>query len=248
MKGEELQALVDRLSEPVELGDLVAIPPNWKIQHMHELAKAAPAAPKATALPVATLGALRDYLKTNRDALTVDKLIVHVETPNRVTVGSPLREPARDREIYITAQTPDMTDGFLAKFLSAEEFNIGLQVRFTDAEHRGDLLKMVSSVRTEQSADAIDNGVSQTLEARAGAVLRSQVQLPNPVTLAPYRTFRDILQPSSPFVLRARAEQGELPTLALFEADGGSWKLTAISRIKDWLEIELKDLNVAVLA
>lgn len=251
LEGSAIREIADLAHrKPVELGGMIVRPTDWIAEDPNGLKKAAPAfpLPAAKAIQVSTLGALRDYLKTNRDELNLVKLIAHVETPNRVTVASVLREPARDREVYIMATAQDMTEGFVGKFHSSEDFNVGLQVRFVDVDQRAELLQMASHVRTEQSADAIDNGVSQTLEARTGAVLKSHVQLPNPVTLSPFRTFRDILQPSSPFVLRAKAEQGDLPQLALFEADGGTWKLTAIARIKDWLETELADLKIAVLA
>lgn len=252
VNGEAVKEFAERVHRPVEFSDVIMAPPSWTATHKNALAKPAPAfpLPKATALQVSTLGALRDYLKANRDGLDLSKLMVHVETPNRVTVGGVLREPARDRELYITATAQDLTEGFVGEFHSAEDFNIGLLVRFLQADQRDALIQMVSSVKTEQSAEAIDTGVSQTLEARGGVVLKSHQTLPNPVQLSPFRTFRDILQPSSPFVLRAQAERGELPELCLFEADGGTWKLTAMQRVRDWLEIELKDLSpsVALLA
>lgn len=249
-------AVVDNIAnlaqrKPVEIAGLIVRPNDWTAEDPNGLKKPTPAptpAPKATAIKVATLGAVRDYLKANRDALKLVSLIAHVETPNRVVLSSALREPARDREVYIVAEAQDLAADFLGKFHSSESFTIGLQVRFVDAEQRADLLTMVSHVRIEQSQEAIDNGVSQTLEARGGAALKSHVTLPNPVTLTPFRTFRDILQPSSPFVLRANADDGKLPELALFEADGGTWKLTATERIKDWLQTELAGLDVAILA
>lgn len=245
MEGAVIQELAERLAKPQVLveGAVIAVPEKFKLVDPNEVIKPSPA---AKAIKVSTLGALRDYLVTNRDALALDKLIVHVETPNRVSVGSALRSRSRDREIFITAEADDMTNGFLGKFHSSEDFNIGLQVRFVDVDQRRELLELVSSVKTEQSAEAIDNGISQTLEAKKGIVTKMHVNLPNPVTLSPFRTFRDILQPSSPFVLRANADRGELPELALFEADGGTWKLTAISRIKDWLAIELASVTPAL--
>lgn len=257
MNGEAVKELAAQFAAPQFTDDgMHAFPPNWQIRHINEIVKPEPAKPAAKALQVSTLGALRDYLKANRDKLDLSTLMVHVETPNRVTVGSALREPARDRELYITATAQDMTDGFVGKFQSTDEFNIGLMVRFlppvgpNDVTNQRDaLIAMVSSVRTEQSTDAIDDGITQRLEARAGVALKSHQQLPNPVTLAPFRTFRDILQPSSPFVLRAQADAGEMPELCLFEADGGAWKLIAIQRVHDWLKTELAaDSATAVVA
>lgn len=247
---EAVESIAEALHRPEQLGDVIVAPPNWVAKHKNELMKPDPAfaGPKAAALKVSTLGALRDYLKANRDGLPIDKLLVHVESPNRVTVGSALREPARDRELYITAEADDLTVGFVGKYQTAEDFNIGLQVRFVDADQRASLLNLVSMVKIEQSSQALDNGVSQTLEARAGVALKSHETLPNPVTLTPFRTFRDIVQPSSLFVLRANADAGKLPQLALFEADGGTWKLSAIQRVHDWLRHELGTLDIAILA
>lgn len=258
--GDAVKELSERVLRPLAVDDMIIAPPNWTAKHKNEIFKhplLPQAAPAAKAIQVATLGAVRDYLKANRDELDLSKLMVHVETPNRVAIGSVLRTPARDREVFLVATAVDMTEGFVGKFLSTDEFNIGLQVRFLPpiGEHdvtnqRNALIQMVSSIRTEQSTEATDNGLSQTLEARAGVVMKSHTQLPNPVTLTPFRTFRDILQPSSPFVLRAQAEAGELPELCLFEADGGTWKLTAIERIHNWLKTELASItpDVAILA
>jgi len=64
----------------------------------------------------------------------------------------------------------------------------------------------------------------------------------------PFRTFREVLQPASPFVLRVQAgAQGGLPTVGLFEADGGAWRLSAVEGIRGWLAHELPD-SIAVLA
>lgn len=243
MEGAAVKEIAERSAKPVVVEGVLATPAGWSLHD--PLAQAKPG-PRSTAIMVGTLGALRDYLVSNRDGLKLDEVIVHVESPNRVTVGSKLDARCRDRELYITATTPDMTDGFVGKWLSIEDFVIGLQVRFCDADQRAELLAVASHVRTEQSATATDDGVSQTLEAR-GAALRSQVSLPNPVRLAAYRTFRDIPQPSMPFVFRGNAKEGQLPTLTLIEADGGTWRLGSVAKIRDWL-VEHLPAGVAVLA
>lgn len=69
--------------------------------------------------------------------------------------------------------------------------------------------------------------------------------MPNPVYLAPYRTFAEIEQPVSKFVFRM--ESG--PKAALFEADGGAWKNEAILKIKEYLQKELSGIKtVHILA
>lgn len=244
MDGEAVKELAERFREPQKIGDLIVAPDDWRVHDPAEHVKPAPA---AKAFPVATLGAVRDYLVANRDDLPLNKIVVHVEGPNRVTVGGPLRERSRDRELYVTATAQDLTDGFLSKWMDLEEFIIGLQCRFCDADDRAQLLRLLSNVSGETVKTSLDDGVSQVLEARLGVVLKGDTAVRNPVQLTPYRTFRDLtMQPSSLYVLRVKAGNG-LPQVSLMEADGGAWKLTTISRVRDWL-VEALPEGIAVLA
>src|SRR5690606_11961476 len=104
----------------------------------------------------------------------------------------------------------------------------------------------LGNVRTEASVGTSDDGVTQKVEVKAGISMVGMAEVPNPVTLAPYRTFHDVTQPESPFVLRVKME-GERAFAALFEADGGRWQQTAVQEIAAWLEKELKG-KIPVLA
>jgi len=63
----------------------------------------------------------------------------------------------------------------------------------------------------------------------------SDVLVPNPVVLAPFRTFPEVIQPESKFIFRMQSG----PQAALFEADGGAWRNEAMGRIKTYLEEQL---------
>jgi len=88
----------------------------------------------------------------------------------------------------------------------------------------------------------LDDGITQQVQAKMGVRIEN-VQLPNPIRLAPYRTFTQIEQPASAFVFRLKksAGSGEGPTAALFDADGGNWQNDAIMNIKEWLITELPE-------
>lgn len=245
MDGEAVKELASRFRGPVEIAGTLALPNDWKA--VDPLAVIA-SGPMPEAMAVYSLGSVRDYIKANRDSLTITDLVVHVVSPQIVAVSSPLQARARSREKYIQATAINLTDGFLGKFMALEEFLIGLQVRFTDSEDRKRLLALLSNVKHETVKTALDDGVTQVVQARAGIALVSDVAVPNPVTLTPYRTFREVTQPSSLFVLRVNAGRaGGLPEIGLFEADGGAWRLTAIDRIRDWLK-EALPTDVALLA
>lgn len=238
----EIQQLVKK---PFELAGYLVRPNDWVTEDPASLVKSGPLAKH---LDVATLGAVRDYLHANKDALDLSKLVAYVSGPNAVNVLGPLDARSRAREHYLVAGASDLTDGFLGKFHFIEHFIVGLQVRFADADDRSNVLRLLSSVKHETVKLSQDDGITQTVQAKAGVVLVSGVAVPNPVKLTAYRTFRDILQPSSLFVLRVNSgRQGGLPEVGLFEADGGAWRLTSVERVKDWL-VQALPKDVAVLA
>ena len=120
-------------------------------------------------------------------------------------------------------------------------------MRFADTDDRRRVLALLSTVKHETVKTAMDDGMTQIVQARAGVALVSDVAVPNPVLLCAYRSFRDIVQPSALYVLRVNGGKvNGLPEVGLFEADGGAWRLTAVERVRDWLVAALPPA-VAVL-
>lgn len=244
MDGDAVKELAARFREPREINGFIVRPHDWVMDD--PVARIAPG-PAAEALAVYTLGALRDYLTANRDALDVARLVVHVVSPQLVRLVGPIQARARNREAYVQAQAANLTDNFLGKFMAIDEFIVGLQTRFADEGARADVLRLFGNVKHEGVKTLSDDGVTQTVTAKAGVVLANDVAVPNPVTLTPYRTFREVLQPASPFALRVNGSASGALSVGLFEADGGAWRITAVERIRGWLAAELPD-TVAVLA
>jgi len=208
-------------------------------RHLHPILNPVP-----DPLSVATLSSLLDYLERNVDSLERDGLMVHVETFNKVSLLSALDDPFEQRKVYIQASAMTPTIHFERR-MDPESFIIQLQSMFVKTYQRDNLLKFLGSLKAGFSKTMSDNGVSQTVTAKTGVTMVSDVEVPNPVTLQPYRTFTEIEQPTSDFVFRIHGGQDE-PTCALYEADGGAWKLVAIERIAEWLRENLPD--VAVIA
>ena len=92
-----------------------------------------------------------------------------------------------------------------------------------------------------------DNGVSQEVEARQGVSLKALVQVKPRVALRPFRTFLEVEQPVSEFLLRLDDDGN----VGLFEADGGMWQQTAKASIaayfEDKLAQEVKDGKIVVM-
>lgn len=199
--------------------------------------------PKADTLTLSTLTGLVDYIKSNLDDLP-QQLLIQVKSHNEVKLYSPL-DYDREREEYISAEAILPNNISYNRFLGTEEFNIMLQSSFVDIGDKEVLLKYTGLVRDEAVKDTGDDGISQKVTIKTGIASVGEAIVPNPVVLAPYRTFPEIEQPSSKFIFRMQSG----PRAALYEADGGAWRNEAMSRIKTYLQEQLKDLeNIQIIA
>jgi hypothetical protein len=194
--------------------------------------------PEIESIKISTLTGLVNYINTNPDNLEIEDLLLHIRDEKTVEVLSPLLEDA-SRYCYIQAhaKTPQIR---LGSFLSMEEFNVMLQSCFLDAADRGKVLEITGCVKEESIKNTSDNGITQSVVARTGIATVGYVDVPNPVTLVPFRTFIEVEQPESKFVLRMK----DGPSACLFEADGGEWRLASMLRIKKYLEEKLPNMKI----
>ena len=81
-----------------------------------------------------------------------------------------------------------------------------------------------------------DNGIATTVTTQKGVALQSKEQIRPIITLKPYRTFQEVEQPESIFLIRVN-ERG----ITFTEADGGMWKLKARQTVKVFLEEQLAE-------
>lgn len=174
--------------------------------------------------------------------------MIHVVSHREVHVVSGLFGRAEQRKTFARAMAEAVltnSNFSFGNFYDCETFVIKLLSLFEAHDGRAAVLKIVGNIKEENVRNASDDGVTQTVTAKAGIVRVEEVDVPNPVYLAPFRTFREVTQPLSPFVLRMKqGRDGGLPTVALFEADGGKWKLDAIAFIKEYLSKSLTDVVI----
>lgn len=204
------------------------------------------APPLVARVQVMTLTGLSDYLEANPDGLELAGLIVHVASPTVVHLLTAKPNEYRQRELFVTAECKPRVFPF-DKYQEVEEFIIALQTYFVKSVVTEEIQALVSNIQDDGSIAYADNGLTQQVTAKTGIVAVGNVKVPNPVELAPYRTFLEVEQPESLFVFRIRKGEKGPPTCALFLADGGSWELAAIQRVRDWLKDELPD-GVTILA
>jgi len=193
-----------------------------------------------------SLDGLIDYIKTDVDGIFKnDKFrhVVRVTSPTKVEVISPTTGYWLERVIVAqcAAVVPDITFG---RFMDTDDFQIMVQTSFEDSDNRAIVLKLAGSVRKEQSMQTADDGTSQKVTINTGVATASDVIVKNPVILTPFRTFREVNQPESPFILRFNEDA----RAALFTGDGSAWKLEAVANIAEYLKANLAGYNVEVIA
>lgn len=114
---------------------------------------------------------------------------------------------------------------------------IELKSRFLPTDDADYLLNLISRINNEQGVQSTDNGVSQTVTAKSGVSLMQTETVKPRLTLMPFRTFREVPQPESEFILRLD-DKGRI---GLFEADGGMWKIEAKLNIEAYLNEKLRE-------
>lgn len=206
-----------------------------------------PKDPQPEPLCLNTLTGLVEYLKSAHDAIRQieNAWAVHVESHEKVRVIGASYGRFKQRDVYAVATAEDLfgNNSFdFDQFCQSENFIIAMQSLFIDDGQRAAVLRVVGNIKEEQVRETGDDGVTQTVIGRAGISRAAELEVPNPVILRPYRTFREVDQPASAFVLRLKqGTNGQMPSCALFEADGGRWKLDAIQNINLWLREHLPE-------
>ncbi len=197
--------------------------------------------PSIETLSLSTLSSVVDVIKSN--IIDPNEIIMQIESPTMVTVREIELNDINQREVLIRC-TPDLPKVTTDRFMDLESFNIMLQSVFVDSDDLRKVLAVVGSVTDGAVKTIDDDGITQQVQVKTGITRKADAIVPNPVRLYPFRTFVEINQPASNFVLRMK----DGPSAALFEADGGSWRLEAVQRIKEYLTEELKDLEVLIIA
>jgi hypothetical protein len=202
--------------------------------------------PEAEVVPVSTLQGLADlYAGELDDVKAKGDVLIHVTSPTTVDIVSREVDLWERRRVWARAVFPKQVELFpFGQWLNVENFIIMAQSRIQRVKLQGDdgtmaqdldyVLKIASAISAEAIETSEDDGISQKVATRRGIVLKDQTTLKSRVTLAPYRTFAEIDSILSTFVFRAK-HSGEEVLLALFEADGGRWRLAATAAIAAWL-------------
>ena len=170
-------------------------------------------------------------------------VFVNVAAHDSVVVFTTFRSDNLERD-YLYIAKPMLPERF-NRWSSHDDAIIMLRSQFIQSEDIAYLLDLLSRISNEDTVTSDDNGLTQKVSATTGIAIRAYAEIRPRVTLAPFRTFLEVGQPESEFILRLKAgnrESGAQPQIGLIEADGGAWKLAAKSNIANYFRAHLDDL------
>lgn len=192
--------------------------------------------PRVPTLTFHTLDGLVLALKAECDCFN-GPILIDVSDEATVTVCSAISAVDRQREVpyKVTAEIVDIP---FDRRLDYETMMITLKSKFVETPELLELVQLLGTITEENSAQLSDDGFTQTVVVRKGIALKDNKAV-NPIRkLKPFRTFNEVDQPESEFLLRL--SEGGL--VALYEADGGAWKLQARKNVAEYLKTALAEL------
>lgn len=187
-------------------------------------------------LPLHSLDALVKLVRT--EASKAENPL-YITIPDHLTVrcfGQPQNDARLFRQFYYEAHATDVPGWGEKVQLGFEEAQIAMRTRFQETADTIYALKLLSDICCGAKVIYNDNGIATTVTTQKGVALQSNEQIRPIITLKPYRTFQEVEQPESIFLIRVN-ERG----ITFTEADGGMWKLKARQTVKAFLEEQLAE-------
>jgi hypothetical protein len=242
-ESELIQAIRAGAEKPEIVADLE--PGQYTTSEVHRV----PDRPLTATLQIFSLSGVVDYVNGELDSKVKDdaaEIFVHVETPTKVNVYQSVKD-REDRRLCLIQATADVPRHSWGEYRSLEDMNIYLQSHFLDDGARSNVLEQLAQIVTTDALIQNDDGVSQDVVIQNG-IKRATASILNPANLRPFRTFPEIDQPESPFVVRLK-KSGENGVYAgLFEADGGAWRNIARRSIHAYFDKELGVGHISIIA
>lgn len=228
------QPLIHMIDRDIDSGSTFAITSDGEVTEIR------PTIDHPDTLHLHSLDALVKLVQTEA-AKAAEPLYITI--PDHLTVrcfGRPDPNARFFRQVYYEAKATDVPGWDEKVQLGFEEAQIALRTRFQETPDAIYAMKLLSDICCGAKLVYNDNGIATTVTTQKGIALQSNEQVRPIITLKPYRTFQEVEQPESIFLIRVN-ERG----ISFTEADGGMWKLQARETVKAFLEEKLAALMPA---
>lgn len=207
--------------------------------------------PRPSAIKSKTLTGFLDYIKDNREKAPLEECMIHIESYESVRLIAGFDDLDKGRTVFVAAELDKELPVFpFDKYMDPESFIIKAKALFVPSEELDNVVAMASRVVAQNEIITKDDGLSQEVSVRKGVsgALKGSEENKGMYALRPWRTFRELEQPKSSFILRFKATDG-IPQIALFDAEGGIWRNTAVMAIKEYILDQLvSSVDIPVIA
>lgn len=233
---EKIQALSNEASTKVinVNGEQYSTQPIYKVD---------PTEYRPRCITVNSLESITTLVRNEATKYTDNIIFVQVDNPTHVNVFTTFDD--KNRRDYLYTAEADIVSTPVDQWTGKESLMIALNSVFIQSEDVDYIQTILQKVTEESKVSSTDNGLGQSIEAQKGIALKENMSIKKRVKLRPYRTFLEVEQPESEFILRA----DEGAKFLIKSADGGAWKLDAKEKIKEYLVKQMTGLkNVIVMA
>lgn len=194
----------------------------------------------ADTIVLSSLSGLAEMIKQEMSEYNLP-LFVRATSAERVHVFGAIRDDMQRERPYVAYAKFNSFE--FDSYMSIENMIICLKSRFAPTEDRDYLVQLLGNITDQQSVQTKDDGITQSATVKSGIQLIGEQRIKPIVTLKPYRTFLEVEQPESDFLIRLKDGRA-----ALFEADGGAWEREAVKNVADKLRELLEDVpNVHII-
>lgn len=179
-----------------------------------------------------SLDALVKFIQTEALKLYGGPVYITIPSHTHVRCFAQPREELRNlRQHFYDVEATDVPGWEACTEMGFEATQIAIRTRFQETPDTAYTLKLLSEITNGAKVVYSDNGVATSVVTQKGVALQSNEAIRPIVTLKPYRSFQEVDQPASQFLIRIN-ERG----ISFTEADGGMWKLEARKIIKQYFD------------
>lgn len=226
--------IVNDIERIIKENEIQVIESNGRTFTTKDLVEILPRKEVAKEIRFSDLSSIVEIVKREMDRFVLP-IYINIETEKNVSVITSLdKEKEREKPYSAVAEGSRFNFGSGYDY---ERFVIAIRSQFIQTPNTANLLQLLKKVSNIESVETSDDGITQSVVAKQGAMLASDVKISPIIRLAPFRTFIEVEQPDSDFLFRI----SDRNVFALYEADGGAWKIKAKKNIRAFFEAALGD-------
>lgn len=175
-----------------------------------------------------TLAASEEVKKIKETASDLYAVIV---SPSYIEFLTAPQGNLNERQL-IASVSANIPDDMTGMFYPQSEFVLKLRTGMKKTDGLATAVEIISALQTTEDCKVEDNGLSQDVTVHKGVKSYVVGKIPESLDLQPYRTFAEVEQPESPFMLRIRDDF----SCMIAPVDGGAWQLEAIKNVAAYLK------------